>query len=267
MGQRYDRGWDYLEDRKYTDEQLHDQHVGAFMYAHQPRSVCVHASYGPYGGKNVHLVTTESDTDLYIVTRHQYDLDLVCPQIICGALNRWIVYPGCITDTLVDREDEKRGTEFMEQLVLSTTQLYCVESDTPSLRTKLDIYGHAMTGLAMSHLLRKDDIWGDAIEEARTMDDGDRKILEKLCGRVASLHTKFQVEEEGLNDWMSDTLAGLPYQVWDPWLDKIKLRCWRDVPACECCGWTTEAYCEEFDEGLSFIEATHKVMQAMGAIE
>ena len=51
LGQRHDRGWDFLKDLHPDARQVHRREVGLFLYSHQPRSICLHANHGPYTGR------------------------------------------------------------------------------------------------------------------------------------------------------------------------------------------------------------------------
>jgi hypothetical protein len=104
--------------------------------------------------------------------------------------------------------------------------------------------------------------WTICSEE--TEPDPDRKeVFDKLKGSIAILKAELQDGEDDMNKWYVETLASLE-EVWDKWSDKVKFRPWREVPACACCGWTTEAVIEEFDEGLSKIPSMIKLLRARG---
>lgn len=267
FGQRHDRGWEFLKDKTLESQKLQYAQVAAFVYAHQPPSICSHANYGPYGSQLFTIVNT--NTHSTTVTRHSYDFDSVYPQIVCGAYKRWIMYPGTVVRDFFGPEDEQRGTLFLNELVAATAQLLNYEpgvgqeEKTPDAGTTVDIYGPAMSGAARSHLLVKDDRSFDP-PEVSEMGIHARKIYEDLKGRVASLKADLQADEGSLIQLFTETLAGLPDKMWKPWLHKIKFRPWGDVPACDCCGWTTEAFMEEFNEGLHIIASMGKLLRDAG---
>lgn len=272
LGQRHDRGWDFLKDISPNDLQVHQTQVGVFLYSHQPRSICLHATHGPYSGQMHHLVY-DPNTHAATITRHLYDFDTDCPQIFCGARNRWMFYPGVVTRWRTDSEDQHRAEVFTEDLVRALTQRVNFdyrplvrdgeeEWVEPKFGTTIDIYGLGMHAGARSHLLQQDDILDDPPEE--TEPDPDRKeVFDKLKGQIARLKAELQDGEDDMNKWYIDALASCG-EDWDKWSDKVKLRPWREVPACACCGWTTEAVIEEFDEGLSKIPSMIKLLRARG---
>lgn len=182
LGQRHDRGWDFLKDISPNDLQVHQTQVGVFLYSHQPRSICLHANHGPFSGQMHHLVY-DPNTHAATITRHLYDFDTDCPQIFCGARNRWMFYPGVVTRWRTDSEDQHRAEVFTEDLVRALTQRVNYrplvrdgeeEWVEPEFGTTIEIYGLGMHAGARSHLLQQDDILDDLLRGDRAGPGSER---------------------------------------------------------------------------------------------
>lgn len=161
-----------------------------------------------------------------------YDFDTACPQIFCGARNRWIFYPGVVTRWFTKPEDQQRAGIFIEDLIRAPAEPGnyrplvrvgeedCVE---PEFGTTVDIDGLGMSAGARSHLLQLDDFVDDPPEADPGPVPNRKEVFEHLKGKVVSLKAELRSDEEGILKWYFENWLSCGAD-WDKWLDKVKFR-------------------------------------------
>jgi hypothetical protein len=247
LGQRYDRGWDYLSEEQVENlGTIRLRHVGAFIAAHGPR-VCVHNMHGPYAG--LLFQYTDPGTTITSVTRHiyEYDGEKATAQVICGARNRWICYPGSIArKSHINTGDQNYTTDFINDAfhAAQITKRFEIPTRKPrwaqmTADTTVDIYGHAMGALPKSRL----------IADLATLDprpppvepeeqSGQGKTTAQTSNISAfRMWDDLRSGEASMNKWIANQIH--TFENYDEgWARKITFNRWQDSPACDCCGWS-----------------------------
>ena len=267
IGQKFDRGWDYLEGEilEMTDMQLiRKRHVGYFVSVHRPHSICIHNNVGPYGTSFIQHGMFEDEHGSFdapgpIITRHFYD-GFTTPLILPGACDRWIMYPGVVNPLTPVQGGSHQALTLAEDMSIALGFLLDWRPLGPlenlnrnrdrwvhvDAKTSVELYGHVIIGLqdGQDRILLPETATPEtvpsvppstewSVEQFIEMQDGTFRARELLRGM-----------EAGVNRMM-DGILSTYYIFTGQWKDRFRFMCWHEAATCECCGWSTDVHWRE----------------------
>jgi hypothetical protein len=270
LGERYDRGWDCLEEQDFDATGLARAYVDMFVSAHLPQSVCVYTRNGPYAFDNAYFANQG------YVTRHLYENVLDLPNIIVGAINNWIFHPGSNRLTRTAKEGsilprdmgkaERLQEGFMHRLgVLSkTAQSYGSEEyiDEMMASTGINFFGQATTEASASvvmpqsatnNYMMAERIIPDEVPDAVRDHPTQLEAYKQLQKSALTERREIQLYEGVFNHYLKYLLNEDPVYQRD-WSTRARILNWRNTSPWECCGWNVEEVREEAFELLPLEE-------------
>lgn len=201
------------------------------------------------------------------------------PDIISGAKNRWIFYPGCMTsepDSTIYGELAPPGYDHIQDLYESIAQAVTELGEMKRVSkwnsddetATLEMYGQAAVGPSLrARVLQAThgSIKGGEIHHAAR--SKQPRAYEEMLATYCDKSKRMQVLEAAIDDRLADTLREHGHLFrGEEWANLVQLFTWRDTPACECCGWEMEDYMEELIAGLNPREAVlHRALMGLGA--